>query len=160
MLCARRFNGKHINDESPSSFFLFLASAFRSSGIPHQAGVTRTSVSLLNVKFVGVLSTVTVITPNQYSADGCQRGTSHLISPHLVSLRDDTGNYPTIRRREKTRSVAGSSTEFSEGGGQGGRGTRRVGNRKRLGKPRIIAALVRWTGEGTGGRSVLNKSRR
>ncbi|KAL6260712.1 hypothetical protein P5V15_008235 [Pogonomyrmex californicus] len=111
--------------------------------------MTRTSVSLLNVKFVGVLSTVTVITPNQYSADGCQRGTSHLISPHPASPSpDDTGNYPTIRRgKKKARSVASSLTEFSKGRGRGPGGWA-TGNDWETANN---CGLARWTDEGAGG---------
>lgn len=93
--------------------------------------MTRTSASLLNVKFVRVLSAVTVITPNQYSAESWQRGTFYLTLPPSLRLADDDGNYPTSRRGEKTRSVTGSSTEFSEGGERGESGDRKPpGNRE------------------------------
>lgn len=157
MFCAKRFNENALTTNlSFSLSFPFLTLEFCFSGIPHQAEVTRTSVSLLNVKCV--LSTVTVITPNQYSADGCQRGTSHLISPRLTSpSSDDTGNYPTIRRSEKTRSVAGSSTEFSKEREGGGPSWWATGSDW---KTANNCGLTRWTGEGTGGRNALNKSRR
>ena len=83
MLYAKHFNENALTMKF--SLFLFSLWCFALQMYRNQAEVTRTSVSLLNVKFVGVFSTVTVITPNQYSADGCQRGTSHLISPHFAS---------------------------------------------------------------------------
>lgn len=159
MLCAESFNENALTTNlTPFPFSRFAILLLRYT--KHQAEVTRPSVSLLNVKFVGVLSAVTVITPNQYSADGCQRETvpPHLTSPRLTLAGNDTGNYPTIRRGEKARSVAGSLTEFSKGGGAArGPGGWATGSDWEIANN---CGHVRWTGERTGGRNVLNKSRR
>lgn len=104
--------------------------------------------SLLNVKFVGALSTVTVITPNQYSADGCQRGTSHPASP-LFPLSSRLFRRVITRRFAVCKKTRVYRPYFFK----------RRGPQARKGRPPEVAGKTanncgpaRWTGERTVGR--------